>query len=102
MLRRHLLRTISLARTRSPARITKGLPFMPDTELAGWVWVHAQMTLSASAARAIDKMAEEMAQEILNEPGVRQRLRAMALEAIENTWREWNASRPAREGGSED
>ena len=41
-------------------------------------------------------MAEEMAQEILNEPGVRQRLRAMALEAIENTWREWNASRPTK------
>ncbi len=69
---------------------------MPDTELGGFVRVHAQMTLSDAAARAIDKMAEEMAQEILNEPGVRQRLRAMALEAIENTWREWNASRPTK------
>jgi hypothetical protein len=69
---------------------------MPDTELAGFVRVHAQMTLSAATARAIDKMAEEMAQEILNEPGVRQRLKAMALEGIENTWREWTASRPTK------
>jgi hypothetical protein len=69
---------------------------MGDTELNGLVRVHAEMTLSAAAARAIDKMAEEMAQEILNEPGVRQRLKAMALEAIENSWRVWNAERPSK------
>src|SRR5262245_35944873 len=66
---------------------------MTDTELNDLVRLHARMMLSASARVAIEKMAEEMAHEILNEPGVRQRLRAMALEAIENSWREWNASR---------
>jgi hypothetical protein len=69
---------------------------MPDTEFGRFRTGSRLVTLSAEAARAIDKMAEEMAQEILNEPGVRQRLRAMALEAIENSWREWNASRPTK------
>jgi hypothetical protein len=66
---------------------------MPDTELNDFVRLHARMMLSASAVIAIEKMAEEMVQEILNAPGVRQRLKAMAEEAIENSWREWNASR---------
>ena len=69
---------------------------MADTELNELVSIHARMILSAETVIAIEKMAAETVQELLNEPGVRQRLRAMAVEAIENSWREWNASRASR------
>jgi hypothetical protein len=59
---------------------------VPKTLLAELVEARTEVTLTAETRLAIETMAQEMAREILKQPGVRQELKALALEAIRAAW----------------
>ena len=59
---------------------------MPKTPLAELVEASTAVTLTAETRFAIEKMAQEMAREILKQPGVREELTALALKAIRAAW----------------
>ncbi len=65
---------------------------VPKTPLAELVEARTEVTLSAETRLAIETMAQEMAREILKQPGVRQELKALALKAIRAAWQSMEQS----------
>ena len=69
---------------------------LPKTPLAESVAARIPVTLSAATARELDAMGEQMANEILKDPAVRNELNTLALEAIRAAW--WSMQQTTERG----
>ena len=67
---------------------------VPKSYLAELVAARTEVVLTAETCLAIETMAQEMAHEILKQPGIRQELKALALAAIRQAWQDINRQTP--------